>query len=84
MSMMFPEIYSTLCLCNPEVLHGGIRAFLTIFYKAAECISLAQHVSANSATDSGKNEQEVPPLAGEKMDPSCGKAVGTGGCGMLH
>lgn len=61
----------------------GEYVLLAIFYKAAECISLAQHVSVNSATDSGKNEQQVPPLAGEKMDPSCGKAVGTGGCGML-
>lgn len=40
--------------------------------------------SVNSTTDSGKKEQEVPPSAGEKMDPSCGKAVGTGGFGMLH
>lgn len=72
-----PCVYATLKPSMGEYM-------LFAFYKAAKCISLVQHVSVNSATDSGKNELEVPLLAGKKMDPSCGKAVGTGGYGMLH
>lgn len=57
-----PEICSTLCLSNPDSsTQPSMRRYVLItnIYKAAECISLAQHVSVNSATNSAKTEQEV-------------------------
>lgn len=58
---------STVCAqksAPPCVYATPMRRYVLIanIYKAAECISLAHHVSLNSATNSAKAEQEVIPL----------------------
>lgn len=45
-----PCVYATLKPSTGEYVPSAI------IYKAAECISLAQHVSVNSVTDSSKTE----------------------------
>lgn len=75
------EICSTLYLCNPDCpMQPSTRGYVLItnIYKAAECICLAQHVSADSATNSAKTEQEVLPHEQERSWIQVGRQLWNG------
>lgn len=73
---MCPEICSIPCLSNPDCsTQPTMRRYklITNIYKSAECTSLAQCVSVDSATSSAQTEHKVLPRCQERSWSQVGR-----------